>query len=67
MFSLSQFSTGEAITERRNTDISNAFELYRSLLDREERGSFTFSASDSSSFESKLLDSALDDWVVLQY
>ena len=33
VFSLSQF-----------TNISNAFELYRSLLDRKERGSFTFSA-----------------------
>ena len=44
MFSLSQFSSGEAITEWLNTNISNAFELYRSLLDRKERGSFTFSA-----------------------
>ena len=44
VFSLSQFSTGEAITEWLNTNISNAFELYRSLLDRKERGSFTFSA-----------------------
>ena len=63
MFSLSQFSSGEAITEWLNTNISNAFELYRSLFDRKERGSFTFSASGSSHFKSKLLDRALDDMV----
>ena len=51
----------EAIAEARNPNISYVFELYCSLSDRKERGSFIFSASGSSSFESRLLDSALDD------
>ena len=53
--------TAEAIAEARNPNISDVFELYCSLSDRKERGSFTFSGCGSSSFESKLLDSARDD------
>ena len=53
--------TAEAIAEARNPNISDVFELYCSLSDRKERGSFTFSGCGGSSFESKLLDSARDD------
>ena len=53
--------TAEAIAEARNPNISDVCELYCSLSDRKERGSFTFNASGSSSFESKLLDGARDD------
>ena len=55
--------TAEAIAEARNPNISDMFELYCSLSDRKERGSFTFSASGSSHFKSKLLDRARDDMV----
>ena len=51
----------QSIAKALNPSISDVFELYCSFSERKERGSFNFSVSGSSSFESKLLDSVRDD------